>query len=161
MHTHIHTHTHTPTPEDGRLSVSLSLSFLSLFLPSFLPSFLSFSFSFFSGSSGTMQQQSWSFESTLGAPQRDSETDIRRSGCPNTWKRITISLNWATAGREASHSLRKQNFKLSGPLWLRVQSRSRTRLRIAASFAILFRTCFKGVLDTIAPLPRGWAPQAV
>ena len=38
---------------------------------------------------------------------------------------------------------------LSGPLRLRVQSRSRTRLRIAASIAFLFRTCFKGVLDTI------------
>ena len=37
---------------------------------------------------------------------------------------------------------------LSGPLRLRVQSRSRRRLR-------LFRACFKGVLDTIAPLSRG------
>ena len=44
---------------------------------------------------------------------------------------------------------------LSGPLRLRVQSRSRTRLRIAASIAFLFRTCFKGILDTIAPLSRG------
>ena len=44
---------------------------------------------------------------------------------------------------------------LSGPLWLRVQSRSRTRLRIAASIAFLFRACFKGVLDTIAPPSRG------
>ena len=44
---------------------------------------------------------------------------------------------------------------LSGPLRLRVQSRSRTRLRIAASIAFLFRACFKGVLDTIAPLSRG------
>ena len=34
---------------------------------------------------------------------------------------------------------------LSGPLRLRVQSRSRTRLRIAASIAFLFRACFKGV----------------
>ena len=33
---------------------------------------------------------------------------------------------------------------LSGPLRLRVQSRSRTRLRIAASIAFLFRACFKG-----------------
>ena len=45
--------------------------------------------------------------------------------------------------------------RLSGPLRLRVQSRSRTRLRIAASIAFLFRACFKGVLDTIAPLSRG------
>ena len=45
--------------------------------------------------------------------------------------------------------------ELSGPLRLRVQSRSRTRLRIAASTAFLFRACFKGVLDTIAPLSRG------
>ena len=44
---------------------------------------------------------------------------------------------------------------LSGPLRLRVQSRSRTRLRIAASIAFLFRACFKGVLSTIAPLSRG------
>ena len=50
---------------------------------------------------------------------------------------------------------------LGGPLRLRVQSRWRTRLRIAASIAFLFRTCFKGVLDTIAPLSRGWARQAV
>ena len=45
--------------------------------------------------------------------------------------------------------------RLSGPLRLRVQSRSRTRLRIAASIAFLFRACFKDVLDTIAPLSRG------
>ena len=45
--------------------------------------------------------------------------------------------------------------KLSGPLRLRVQSRSRARLRIAASIAFLFRAYFKGVLDTIAPLSRG------
>ena len=44
---------------------------------------------------------------------------------------------------------------LSGPLRLRVQSRSRTPLRIAASIAFLFRACFKEVLDTIAPLSRG------
>ena len=44
---------------------------------------------------------------------------------------------------------------LSGPLRLRVQSRSRTRLRIAVSIAFLFRACFKGVWDTIAPLSRG------
>ena len=44
---------------------------------------------------------------------------------------------------------------LSGPLLLRVQSRSRTRLRIAASIAFLFRTCSKGILDTIALLSRG------
>ena len=40
---------------------------------------------------------------------------------------------------------------ISGPPRLRVQSRSRTRLRIAASIAFLFRACFKGILDTIAP----------
>ena len=39
--------------------------------------------------------------------------------------------------------------KLSGPLRLRVLSRSRTRLRIAASIAFLFRACFKEVLDTL------------
>ena len=44
---------------------------------------------------------------------------------------------------------------LSGPLRLRVQSRSRTWLRIAVSIAFLFRACFKGVWDTIAPLSRG------
>ena len=44
---------------------------------------------------------------------------------------------------------------LSGPLRLRVQSQSRTWLRIAASIAFLFRACFKGILDTIAPLSRG------
>ena len=35
---------------------------------------------------------------------------------------------------------------------LRVQSRSSTRLRIAASIAFLFRACLQGALDTIAPL---------
>ena len=49
---------------------------------------------------------------------------------------------------------------LSGPPRLRVQSRSRTRLRIA-SIVFLFRACFKGVSETIAPLSRSWAPQAV
>ena len=44
---------------------------------------------------------------------------------------------------------------LIGPLRLRVQSRSRTRLRIAASIAVLFRACFGRVLDTIAPQSRG------
>ena len=48
--------------------------------------------------------------------------------------------------------------RLSGPLRLRFRSRSRTRLRIAASIAFSFRACFNGVLDTIAPLSRGWAP---
>ena len=47
---------------------------------------------------------------------------------------------------------------LSGPLRLRVQSRSRTRLRIAASIAFLFRACFKGVFDTIAPLSLAVEP---
>ena len=51
--------------------------------------------------------------------------------------------------------------KLSGPLRLRLQSWSRTRLRIAVPIAFLFRACFKRVLDTIAPLSRGWAAQAV
>ena len=32
---------------------------------------------------------------------------------------------------------------LGGPLWLRVQSRSRMRLRIAASIAFLFRASLK------------------
>ena len=58
---------------------------------------------------------------------------------------------------EKSHPMNN----LSGPLRLRVQSWSRTRLRIATSIAFLFRTCFKGVLDIIAPLSRGWAPKAV
>ena len=44
---------------------------------------------------------------------------------------------------------------LSGPVRLRVQSRSRTRSRIAASIAFLFSACFKGVFDTTAPLSRG------
>ena len=43
---------------------------------------------------------------------------------------------------------------LSGPLRLRVQSRSRTRLRIAASIGFLLRACLTGVLDTMAPLSR-------
>ena len=34
------------------------------------------------------------------------------------------------------------------------QSRWRTRLRIAASIALLFCACLKGVSDTIAPLSR-------
>ena len=41
---------------------------------------------------------------------------------------------------------------LVAPMRSRVQSRSRTRLRIAASIAFSFRACFKGVRDTIARL---------
>ena len=41
---------------------------------------------------------------------------------------------------------------LSGPPRLRIQSQSRTQLRILASTAFWFRACFKEVLDTIAPL---------
>ena len=59
---------------------------------------------------------------------------------------------------QASEGAREMRQALSGPLRLRVQSRSRTRLRIVASIAFLFRAYFKGVLDTIAPLSRGWAP---
>ena len=44
---------------------------------------------------------------------------------------------------------------LSGPLRLRVQSRLRTRLGIAASIAFLFRACLKGFLETVAPPSRG------
>ena len=33
-----------------------------------------------------------------------------------------------------------------------------SRLRIAASIAFLFRACFQGVLDTLAPLSRAWEP---
>ena len=42
--------------------------------------------------------------------------------------------------------------KLSGPLRLRVQSRSRTWLRIAASIAFLFGACFQEVLS------EAWGP---
>ena len=44
---------------------------------------------------------------------------------------------------------------LSGPLRLRVQSRSRTRLRIAASIAFLFRACFQARLSPPSGLERG------
>ena len=50
-------------------------------------------------------------------------------------------------------------FPLSGPLRLRVQSQSRTQLRIAASIAFLFRVCFQGSFETAAPLSRSWAPK--
>ena len=56
---------------------------------------------------------------------------------------------------ETNHSLKKAAWgggALSGPLRLRVQSRSRTRLRIAASVPFLFRVCFKGVLGPFARL---------
>ena len=43
---------------------------------------------------------------------------------------------------------------LSGPLRLRVQSQSRTQLRIVASVALLFRACFKEVLDTSTTIAR-------
>ena len=46
------------------------------------------------------------------------------------------------------------SYELSAPLRLRVQLQSRTRLKITASIAFLFRACFQGVLDTIAPLSR-------
>ena len=45
--------------------------------------------------------------------------------------------------------------ELSGPLRLRVQSQSRTRLRIAASIAFLFRVCFKrGLRDYRTTIAR-------
>ena len=57
--------------------------------------------------------------------------------------------------RALHHSARMSLDELSGPLRLRVQSRSRARLRIAASIAFLFRAYFEGVWDTIAQLSRG------
>ena len=51
---------------------------------------------------------------------------------------------------EKQHEIARAKFcaqscsKLSGPLRLKVQSRSSMRLRIAASIAFLFRACFKG-----------------
>ena len=48
---------------------------------------------------------------------------------PNSWH-LERSSGWTSDG-------------FSGPLRLRVQLRSRTRLRIAASIAFLFRACFK------------------
>ena len=87
------------------------------------------------------------------------------------WSRLDLALQaHASNTCGVSYSLRQLilgdligkrsevNPNLSGPLRLRLQSRSRTRLRIAASIAFSFRTCFKGVWDTIAPLSRGWAP---
>ena len=65
---------------------------------------------------------------------------------------------WASQSQKSQQSLRfccAKSCTLSGPPRLRVQSRSRTWLRIAASITFLLRTCFKGVLDTIAPLSRG------
>ena len=56
--------------------------------------------------------------------------------------------NLLTTGRWGKQHLKygqKLLIFLSGPLRLRVQSRSRTQLRIAASIAFLFRACFKGV----------------
>ena len=41
--------------------------------------------------------------------------------------------------------------------WMRVQSRSKTRLRIAASIAFSFHACLKANLETIAPQSRCWA----
>ena len=46
---------------------------------------------------------------------------------------------------ESARLAAKRVAHLSGPLRLRVQSRSRPRLRIAASIAFLFRACFTGV----------------
>ena len=62
-------------------------------------------------------------------------------------------LNTASPGRSSSWILPTEMMStpdrptslLSGPLRLRVQSLSRTRLRIAASIAFLFRACFKGL----------------
>ena len=46
---------------------------------------------------------------------------------------------------------------LSGPLRLRVQSRSRRRLPIATSITCFFRVWFVGASDIVAPLFRTWA----
>ena len=48
-------------------------------------------------------------------------------------------------------SVKRHLLHLVAPMRLRVQSLSRTRLRITASIAFSFRARFKGVLDTIAP----------
>ena len=75
---------------------------------------------------------------------------IQREGGPGFWALYgfgTIAkINKKTSGL---------SWELSGPLRLRVQSRSRMRLRIAASIVFLFRACFEGVLDTIVLLSRG------
>ena len=66
-------------------------------------------------------------------------------------------LSTKQSDSNAVRNARKVGFKcwLSGPLRLRLQSWSRTRLRIAVSIAFLFRACFKGVLGAIVPLSRG------
>ena len=92
-----------------------------------------------------------------------------RAKLPKKYKKSNLANFWGVGGGgpnlEVSehHQDYFQKFRglalsslhdLSGPLRLRVQSRLRTRLRIAASIALLFRTCFKGGLDTIAPRSR-------
>ena len=75
--------------------------------------------------------------------------------CFDPWKTLIEVPLWF---RYSLVSRWQNSHALSGPLRLRVQSWSRTRLRIAVSIAFLFRACFKGAWDTIAPLSRGWAP---
>ena len=53
------------------------------------------------------------------------------------------------AGRQTLTTPSKWPFAVESSI-----SHSRTRLRIAASIAFLFRARFQGVLDTIAPLSR-------
>ena len=60
-----------------------------------------------------------------------------------------LSLIFWLFGLCGPHLSLSHRHLLSGPLRLRVQSRSRTRLRIAASIAFLFRACFH---------PNGTAP---
>ena len=57
------------------------------------------------------------------------------------------SLTWQGSCTDASidQDHVSSGLALSGPLRLRVQSRSRTRLRIAASIAFLLGACFTGV----------------
>ena len=76
----------------------------------------------------------------------------------NSWKRC-FSRDFALSLSLSALSAPKHVVlpgMLSGPLRLRVQSRSRTRLRIAASIVFLFHACFKGVFDYRMVEPPKW-----
>ena len=102
---------------------------------------------------------------------QDVHPTISQAQVPLLWGSLRYSAN-RNSGREISNS----GPEMCTPLFLRPKSKPAGREkpirvapirvvtkypRIAASIVFWFRACFKGVLDTIAPLSRGWRPKAV
>ena len=100
------------------------------------------------------EQRAWLIQEQAREPHLNPEIGIYVLGLSVEPERERESSH-KPVGSDVDGDLLVKQYVLSGPLRLRVQSRSRARLRIAASIAFLLRASFKGVWDTIAPLSRG------